>query len=384
MAEFDIDVMRATESELHNIPLCDNRMTFYYDETGNCGKFKLIESGINDPMALTRDFILGGVAFDGEICPADIDALFAALRLKPDAAELKFRHISKRKTDFHDWFGLPRACTFIRWLYESDLYIHYALINNLYYAIVDMVDSLWESQPQFVFSEEWVLALKSALYDFCKENIEEVLAVFRKFDYPDIQPEDDYAFCKEFCELIQCCSDDSNPEGFMIECFRQMFKAAGKHNQLSLLHDNEAGILVDQYYTLYLSRCYLYKNAMHHFDDERIIEHLLNSTSLISNGQPFKNYDFCASHSNPLTQISDAFVGIISRVFEYLDATSADEIRVLDRNQYMNEFENMAMLWELIERADGKHPMLIQNANDKRLVQERMYKLQLFASRKEM
>ena len=81
MAELDIDDMRQMEAELQGMPLCNTRMTFYYDETGNCGKFKVTETGFNDYMALARDFILGGIAFDGEECPADVDSLFAALDL---------------------------------------------------------------------------------------------------------------------------------------------------------------------------------------------------------------------------------------------------------------------------------------------------------------
>ena len=157
-----------------------------------------------------------------------------------------------------------------------------------------------------------------------------------------------------------------------------MLKKAGKENKLSLLHDNEAGVLVDQYYTMYFARCYLYKNAMHHFDAEKIIEHLLSETVMISEGRPFKNYDFCTSHVSPLTQISDAFVGLISRVFEYLDQTAEADILLMDRTEYSDVIENMSLLWELIERSDAKHPMLIQNINDIQTVQQRMLKMQLF------
>ena len=160
-----------------------------------------------------------------------------------------------------------------------------------------------------------------------------------------------------------------------------MLKTAGKENKLSLLHDNEAGILVDQYYTMYCARCYLYKNAIHHFDAEHIIEHLLNETIMMSEGKRFKNYDFCTSHTSPLTQISDAFVGIVSRVFEYLDETAEIDIVLMDYAQHSNIFENMTLLWKLIERSDAKHPMLIQNVNDIQLVRQRIRKIQLFALR---
>lgn len=380
MTEYDIDFLRQMQSELQGIPLCNNRMTFFYDETGNCGKFKVTETGFNDPMALTRDFILGGVAFDGDECPADVDSLFSSLNLKKDAVELKFRHISRKKSEFLEWFGAKRASVFIRWLHESGLYIHYALINNLYYSLVDMVDTLWESQPQFVFSSEWVIGLKSALYTFCKAHVDDVLTLFRKYNYPDVALQDTKDFCQAFCFLIQSHSDDYTPEDFLLECFRQMLKTAGKENKLALLHDNEAGILVDQYYTMYFARCYIYKNAMHHFDEESIIEHLLSETVMISEGIQFKNYDFCTSQENPLTQICDAFVGLISRAFKYLDQTAEADILLMDRPEYRGVIENMSILWKLIERSDAKHPMLIQNVNDIQTVQRRMRKMQLFCS----
>ena len=57
----DINLIRAL-SNAQGIPYCDKKITFFYDETGNCGKFTLREDGVNDPTALNNDFILGGVA----------------------------------------------------------------------------------------------------------------------------------------------------------------------------------------------------------------------------------------------------------------------------------------------------------------------------------
>ncbi len=47
----DVNMMRQLDPELHGLPLCDGNMTFFYDETGNCGKFSLREDGVNDPTA---------------------------------------------------------------------------------------------------------------------------------------------------------------------------------------------------------------------------------------------------------------------------------------------------------------------------------------------
>ena len=76
----DVNDIREADSKGHGIPLCDDIMTFFYDETGNCGKFSLNENGVNDETALQKDFILGGVAYDGSDCPADAVEAEAAVK----------------------------------------------------------------------------------------------------------------------------------------------------------------------------------------------------------------------------------------------------------------------------------------------------------------
>lgn len=64
--ELVVDVKLIQEiSKMQGIDNCDEQLTFFYDETGNCGKFTLRENGVNDPTALYNDFILGGVAYVG-------------------------------------------------------------------------------------------------------------------------------------------------------------------------------------------------------------------------------------------------------------------------------------------------------------------------------
>ena len=41
----DVNEMRKIDAEMHGLPLCDDLMTFYYDETGNCGKLILTDDG---------------------------------------------------------------------------------------------------------------------------------------------------------------------------------------------------------------------------------------------------------------------------------------------------------------------------------------------------
>ena len=52
----DVNMIREM-ANFQGIPYCDEKMTFFYDETGNCGKFSLNEEGVNDPTALNNDFM---------------------------------------------------------------------------------------------------------------------------------------------------------------------------------------------------------------------------------------------------------------------------------------------------------------------------------------
>lgn len=106
----DVNDIREADSKGHGIPLCDDIMTFFYDETGNCGKFSLNENGVNDETALQKDFILGGVAYDGSDCPADAEKLIKDLKLKSE--ELKFKNICRTK-DFMMFLGSERANIYI-------------------------------------------------------------------------------------------------------------------------------------------------------------------------------------------------------------------------------------------------------------------------------
>ena len=376
----DINMIREI-ANFQGIPYCDEKMTFFYDETGNCGKFSLSEDGVNDPTALNNDFILGGVAFVGETCPADPDKLMSDLRLKSN--ELKFKNLYK-SGDFIAFMKSRRVSIFIDWLHNSGLYIHYATINNLYYALVDMVDSLWESQPQFAFSFELVIQLKSALYNFCKKHLAETLDLLYKYHYPNIDKDNTEDFSRDFCNIIQTYNDEASEQGFLVECFRQMLKYAGRHGELVFLHDNESNILVEEYYTLYQGRCYTYKYSFHHFDFEKVILAKMQASPMTDSGQPFINYDFIDSKQNKMIQVSDAFVGLMAKLFQFLDGMSFEAIDRLKVEENIAALTNLAKINVLIDRTDKYHQMMIQNANDIYLTQQRMLKLQSLAKAVEL
>ena len=317
--KIDVNMVRTDVAELHDLPLCDDEMTFYYDETGNCGKFSLTENSVNDTTALEKDFILGGVVYDGQNCSADVDKLLQDLKIQSSIKELKFAHINRGRKSFLEFMGSSRVTTYMDWLYNSGLYIHYVTLNNLYYGLVDLVDAIWECYPEFAFNFEWVQYLKSELYNFCSKHLGEILPLLYKYQFPNIAREEKQDFCLEFCDFIESWNAETEKAWFGMEVLRQMLKGVGRLGKISLLHDNDSNILVSEYYMLYLSRCCMYKSAKHYFDNEKVIKDKLDKIELVNDGVPFKNYEFVESTENEMIQVSDVFVGLLARVFWYLD-----------------------------------------------------------------
>lgn len=150
MARINVEDHKKAIFTLNGIPPFEEEMTFYYDESGNCRKFSLTDAGFNNTDALKGDFVLAGVAHEGRSFDIDVPSLYAALDYKEGQKELKFKHLFHNSKDFQSFIGSKRATGFLEWLIRSGLYIHYSALNNLYYSLVDIVDSLWETHPQWL------------------------------------------------------------------------------------------------------------------------------------------------------------------------------------------------------------------------------------------
>lgn len=121
-----------------------------------------------------------------------------------------------------------------------------------------------------------------------------------------------------------------------------MLKYAGKHGKLVFLYDNESNVLVEEYYTLYQSRCYAYVNSFHHFDYEKVILAKMEKSSLLKDGQPFVNYGFVDSKNNKMIQLCDVFVGFMGKLFRFLDDASFGNIKSLKITENKDALENLA------------------------------------------
>lgn len=374
MVRINVEDQKDTVWKLNGIKPFNEEMTFYYDESGNCRKFYLTDNGFNDPEAIKGDFVLAGIAHNGKSYEIDLVSLHEALEYKEGQKELKFKHLYHNSADFVSFMGSKRATEFLEWLDKSGLYIHYSALNNLFYSLVDIVDSLWETHPMCIM---YFWDIKNALYDFTIEHQDEVIDILISHTYPDVK--DTVSFCYELCDLISKYNDDSiyNP-GFFLELFRQMLKAAGKIGKLPFIQDNEPNMLIKEYYLFYLERCEIFSKSLHIFDEEKAVEKKLSNIQLYEHGKILNHYKFVKSHENIFVQISDMIAGLLRRLFIFLDEKSIGEIKSLAEKLNENQINNFNILWRLISRSDEKSPLLIKNANTPKNIQERMMKLQIF------
>jgi hypothetical protein len=358
--------------DLNGIAPFEEKMTFYYDESGNCRKFSLTETGFNNSDALKGDFVLAGVAHEGTTFDIDLQSLHSALDYKQGQKEFKFKHLYQNSKDFISFIGSKKVTGFLNWLSQSELYIHYSALNNLYYSLVDIVDSLWETYPQCIM---YILEIKGALYDFVIDHKDEVIDVLIRYAYPDVK--DVSTFCEELCYLILKYNDDSkyNP-GFFLELLRQMLKTAGKLDKLVLVQDNEPFMLVQEYYLFYTERCEIFSKSQHIFDEELTIQKQISNLELYEDGILLNNWKFVKSHENIYVQVSDLIAGLLRKLFMFLDENSLNDIITIASQLNEIQVKNFTLLCTLISKSDKKSPLFIKNANSRKNVQERMLKLQ--------
>ncbi len=365
MCTMDVDEYRKMISEFSDLPLFDGKYSFYYDETGNVRKFRLTENGVNAEEGIANDFILGGVLFKGDSPPCDIDKLFDELKI--NTSEIKFKTLAGRGSDFWTAIGKKPIQQFLSWLESSGLYVHYATLNNMYFSIVDIVDSLFAAQPQYNFGLEWAQALKASLHKFVVTHMDEILPILHSYNYPSLDKTDIKDFCYELSDLIQSYGD----EDFYLENFRQLLKANGRKGELVFIEDNTPGLLVEEYSGLRDGRCAFYKDSMHYFDEEAEAELALKNTIYTLNGEKLFNFKFIDSKKERLIQISDVWVGLLGKLFAELDQSTPEMIKSKMDSLTGEKKECIRIINSLIDRAERLHRGLIQNVNSIEIIQYR-------------
>ncbi|MBD5584100.1 MAG: DUF3800 domain-containing protein [Clostridia bacterium] len=359
--KYDIDLSEARNHILNidyqditsELSIFDNqKCTFYYDESNNPRKFWLRENDFNAPV--DKNFILGGVMHFGDTSASDIEDLKNQLKLQKTIKEIKFKHISNT-TSFLDCLNSDKVSIFLRWLYDSDLYVHYLNLNHLYDAIIDIIETIPIDNIEIIARKydysnvrKFKDVMTNELYKIARNHYGDFYRLLLRYDYPNIAHEN----IKEF---YKCILSYTKGNSWKLKSLSKVLRKAEKQKELVFLQGNEKKIIIDDYSHLYISQIVRFLYAQHIFDNEYNIEKLLDEYFLHVSEKI--EYRFTDSKDEPFIQISDCLVGLLGKYYTFLNSFDKSQISQLSNKQQ----ETLCLFVKLLVKSDNKSQLLINS-----------------------
>jgi hypothetical protein len=353
--DFEISEIRKTTRMLARIADFDSAFTFYYDETNNIKKFYVRENDFNNTF--TTNFILGGLVHLGQA--PDVQPLIDSFKQQKTAKEVKFKHIASG--DFLECLKSEKLKLFLQFVKDYNLYVHYSSLNILYWSIVDIVDSaIASSKSAQQLGHQFTNYLKNDLYKLSRLEIESVIQLFYKYEYPNIKNESVLPFIEELTSLFNDYLE-THEFNFGLDLLSQILKEAKKKNSLPFVMDEDDFILLKDLSHFYLRPIYLFKNSTHIFDNEDSIAETVNYYKILDEGVEIKNYTFVDSQTNQLIQLSDVFVGVMGKLSHYLNTSSREKIDTDFVSLSAIQQKNIDLLIDVIDKSHNKNIGFIHN-----------------------
>lgn len=342
----DVDEIRNPQIEMFGLTGADSVYTFYHDETNNIRKLHIDEQGLNVPELKT--FVLGGVVHEGPPRPLDLSSLRQAMHIQPSAHEIKLKHVAKG--EFLDILKSRKLTTFLQWIADNDLMLHYHDLDPLYWSVVDVIDSILPKLGSPMLFQNHAL-LKSDFAEIVRHELSFVVDLFLRYDYPDIAPQNRESFLNDLIDLV------GRNAGLLHEEMNAMMltgvlQAGRALDELTFIEGYSARKLIENFSVFYRNRVAVFRNAEHIMDMEPEIRDAFEDVQLSFNGEPFTNYRFSVSHSEAGIQLSDIAVGVIGKMHTYLSQTPAEEIDKDRANLTGFSLKNTELLRDLINSSN--------------------------------
>lgn len=341
----DFSDTRNMTISMYKLSHMDDVYTFFYDETNNSRLFRITESGFNSSK--DEDFVLGGLVYDGKYKDFDMVELLNKLRLQPTMKEIKRKHIAPGDS-FLDCVNSRKLQTLLEWIKSNHIYLHYFAMNNLYFGVVDIVDSLIVDTKLSSLSFEYITLMKNVLYKYINNDIEYIHKVFLHYQYPNISSKDVQAFCETLIDWIEKIIAENEIDGFALESLRQLLESGRKKENLCFLTDNEDLMLMKGYSINYIDNIYMFPNSQHIFDEETEIIEKIRAIPICLDGNELQNFSFVKSTENRMVQFSDVIVGIIGKLMLYANKSTISEIKEEMASLSLQQKKNISLLNELI------------------------------------
>lgn len=320
--EKNIDPLVSMQQELCDMWGINNqtKYVFYYDESNNCRKFWVDDSKQQFNTDYTADFVLAGlVKKEGDTVDVSLETFRKPLKLQGNVEEIKFSKLYA-KGDFLQCVKEKRLFETLSWIDKSPFYIHYTNVNNLFYTLVEIFDSIVEPDEISDFEYDY-FKMKSVFYYMFKGKADELQVLMFKYKYPNIQREDVEAFC----------------------------------NELLFLHDNDDYIMQENYAEFYADPIRKYQKSTHIFDEETTVQDIVKKQ--IAQGKNMAdNFKFVKSETNIFVQLSDVVAGILGKMFKYINSTSVNQRRKDIQSLSKIQVDNILLIDKLRMEADRENP----------------------------
>lgn len=336
--------MRKMMIEAFHLQRTDDKFTFYYDETNNIRKFYLTQHGTN--VAEHRNFVLGGIVLaEGQALP-DIAPLRARLRMQSNASEIKFSHVATG--DFEQVLASKKLAIALSWIIEQGIFIHYSSVNIIYWAIVDIIDSMLAG-TEFKSYQPHHRLLKNELYRLANLDMPAFLSLMKRHRYPDIQRGKTADFMADVDAFLNAHSPDyDNLPALML---KTLIEESAPLPELAFLVDNEEDMLIGSFQGFYTRPIMLFKNAVHIFDREIQIEKSLNDAKFKDCARHV-NFSFSDSKREPGIQIADVVTGLLGKYQSFVEENSLPELMKRKCSWNKCQIENFNLLRQLIDISD--------------------------------
>lgn len=350
--ERNIDPLVSMQQELCDMWGINNqtKYVFYYDESNNCRKFWVDDSKQQFNTDYTADFVLAGlVKKEEDIVDVSLETFRKPLKLQGNVEEIKFKKLYA-KGDFLQCVKEKRLFETLSWIDKSPFYIHYTNVNNLFYTLVEIFDSIVKPDEISEFGYDY-FKMKSVFYHMFKGKADELQILMFKYKYPNIQREDVERFCNELLFLLGSRREMKEEEKFLAG----MLARASKSDELVFLHDNDDYIMQENYAEFYADPIRKYQKSTHIFDEETTVQDIVKRQ--IAQGENMAdNFKFVKSETDIFVQLSDVVAGILGKLFKYINSTSVNQRRKDIEGLSKIQIDNILLIDKLRMEADRENP----------------------------
>ena len=350
--EKNIDPLVSMQQELCAMWGINNqtKYVFYYDESNNCRKFWVDDSKQQFNTDHTADFVLAGlVRKEEEKVEASLETFRKPLKLQANVEEIKFKNLYA-KGDFLQCVKERRLFETLSWIDKSPFYIHYTNVNNLFYTLVEIFDSIVKPDEVSEFGYDY-FKMKSVFYYMFKGKADALQILMFKYKYPNIQREDVEAFCNDLLFLLGSRREMKEEEKFLAG----MLARAAESDELVFLHDNDDYVMQENYAEFYADPIRKYQKSRHIFDEETTVQDIVKKQIAMGENMA-DNFKFVKSETNIFVQLSDVVAGILGKLFKYINSTSVNQRRRDVEGLTKLQVENILLIDKLRMEADRENP----------------------------